>query len=137
MMIGDTGGGKCFPSSKYNNYNQIHFCNCIGCIQLFSEPNRPDQSDLDPELAAIEHVKLQELYPDKVMVSPATGNIDIETTKALGYADGVVPTQGGLPFSAGGRFLGGIGVSGADSATDEECAQAGIDAVADDLEFAE
>ena len=56
---------------------------------------------------------------------------------AVAYADGVVPTQGGLPFSAGGRFLGGIGVSGADSATDEECAQAGIDAVADDLEFAE
>ncbi|MGB0140719.1 MAG: GlcG/HbpS family heme-binding protein [bacterium] len=67
----------------------------------------------------------------------ATGNIDIETTQALGFADGVVPTQGGLPFSAGGRFLGGIGVSGADSATDEECAQAGIDSVADDLEFAE
>ena len=56
---------------------------------------------------------------------------------ALAYADGVVPTQGGLPFSAGGRFLGGIGVSGADSASDEECAQAGIHAVADDLEFAE
>ena len=56
---------------------------------------------------------------------------------AVAYADGVVPTQGGLPFSAGGRFLGGIGVSGADSATDEECAQAGIDSVADDLEFAE
>ena len=67
----------------------------------------------------------------------ATGNIDIETTQALGYADGVVPTQGGLPFSAGGRFLGGIGVSGAPSAVDVECAQAGIDAVADDLEFAE
>ena len=56
---------------------------------------------------------------------------------AVAYADGVVPTQGGLPFSAGGRFLGGIGVSGANSATDEECAQAGIDSVADDLEFAE
>ena len=56
---------------------------------------------------------------------------------ALAYADRVVQTQGGIPFSAGGRFLGRIGVSGADSATDEECAQLGIDAVADDLEFAE
>ncbi|MBT91033.1 MAG: hypothetical protein CL921_05710 [Deltaproteobacteria bacterium] len=44
---------------------------------------------------------------------------------ALAYADGVVPTQGGLPFSDSERFLGGIGVLGADSATDEECAQAG------------
>ena len=56
---------------------------------------------------------------------------------ALAYADGVVQTQGRLPFSAGGRFLGRIGVSGAGLATDEECAQLGIDAVADDLEFAE
>ena len=56
---------------------------------------------------------------------------------AVAYADGVVQSQGGLPFSAGGRFLGRIGVSGADSATDEECAQLGIDAVADDLEFAD
>jgi len=54
-------------------YNQF-----ISEIQIFSEPNRPDQSDLDPELAAIEHVKLQELYPDKVMVSPATANYDTE-----------------------------------------------------------
>ena len=67
----------------------------------------------------------------------ATSNIEIETTKALSYADGVVPTQGGLPFSAGGRFLGGIGVSGASSDVDEQCAQAGIDAIVDDLEFAE
>ena len=56
---------------------------------------------------------------------------------ALAYAEGVVQMQGGLPFSAGGRFLGRIGISGADSVTDEECAQLGIDAVADDLEFAE
>ena len=45
--------------------------------------------------------------------------------------------KGVFLFSAGGRCLGRIRVSGADSATDEECAQLGIDAVADDLEFAE
>ena len=45
---------------------------------------------------------------------------------AVAYADGVVPTQGGLPFSTGGRFLGGIGVSGAPSEIDEGCAQAGL-----------
>ena len=62
---------------------------------------------------------------------------NLEEIDALAYADGVVPTQGCLPFSAGGRFLGRIRVSGADLATDEECPQVGIDAVADDLEFAE
>ena len=43
---------------------------------------------------------------------------------------------GGLPIQAGGRLYGGIGVSGApDGKTDEACAQAGIDAVIDDLEM--
>ncbi len=40
------------------------------------------------------------------------------------------------PFSAGGRFLGGIGFRRRFGHHDE-CAQAGIDSVADDLEFAE
>ena len=48
-----------------------------------------------------------------------------------------MPTQGGLPSSAGGGFLFEVGVSSADSATDKECAPAGIDSVADDLKFAE
>ena len=56
---------------------------------------------------------------------------------ALAYAKGIVPTQGGLPSSAGGGFLVEIGVSSADSATDKECAPAGIDSVAYDLKFAE
>ena len=67
----------------------------------------------------------------------ATGSLDLNESPALGFVKDMVPTEGGLPFSAGGRFLGGIGVSGAPSAVDVECAQAGIDSVADDLEFAE
>ncbi|MBG7602376.1 MAG: heme-binding protein [Gammaproteobacteria bacterium] len=43
---------------------------------------------------------------------------------------------GGLPIQAGGSMLGGVGVSGAPSGeTDEACAQAGLDAVVDDLEM--
>ena len=64
-------------------------------------------------------------------------NTNLGEIDALAYADRVVQTQGGIPFSAGGRFLRRIRVSGADSVTNEECAQLGIDAVADDLEFAE
>ena len=44
---------------------------------------------------------------------------------------------GGLPIEVGGALVGAVGVSGAPSGvTDEECAQAGVDAVLDDLEMA-
>lgn len=49
---------------------------------------------------------------------------------------GLVMSPGGLPIQAGGTQFGGIGVSGAPSgATDEKCAQAGINAVIHDLEM--
>jgi uncharacterized protein GlcG (DUF336 family) len=54
----------------------------------------------------------------------------------LGRVTGVMMWAGGVPIQAGGSLLGAIGVSGAPSeATDEQCAQAGIDAVQDDLEM--
>ena len=47
-------------------------------------------------------------------------------------------SAGGLPIQVGGSLLGGVGVSGAPSGeTDEMCAQAGINAVQDDLEMAD
>lgn len=54
----------------------------------------------------------------------------------IGRAPGIIMSAGGLPIQAGGSLLGGVGVSGAPSGkTDEACAQAGIDAVIDDLEM--
>ena len=48
----------------------------------------------------------------------------------------LVASAGGLPITAAGALLGGVGVSGAPSGvTDEKCAQAGIDAVSADLEM--
>jgi len=44
----------------------------------FNEPNQADQSDIPPEVAALEYKKLQDMYPDKVMISPATGHADVE-----------------------------------------------------------
>lgn len=50
--------------------------------------------------------------------------------------DGLVISAGGIPINIGGSILGGIGVSGAPSGkTDEKCAQAGLDAVRDDIEM--
>jgi glc operon protein GlcG len=39
------------------------------------------------------------------------------------------PMKGGLPLLAEGRVAGAIGVGGAESAEDEQCAQAGVDAL--------
>lgn len=50
--------------------------------------------------------------------------------------DDLLISGGGLPIAAQGTLLGGIGVSGAPSGKiDEECAQAGIDSMIDDLEM--
>jgi hypothetical protein len=37
----------------------------------FNEPNRSDQSDIDPETAAAAWIEIQEMYPDRILVSPA------------------------------------------------------------------
>jgi len=43
----------------------------------FNEPNHSDQSDLSPDVAAHGWMEIQEMYPDKILVSPAPagGNI--------------------------------------------------------------
>ena len=51
----------------------------------------------------------------------------------LAHVEGFIAFAGGLPIAAGTTVIGGIGVSGASADQDEECAQAGIDAVADIL----
>jgi len=49
----------------------------------------------------------------------------------LGFASrkGVVVFGGGLPIRCGDRLIGGIGVSGASAAQDEECARAALSAL--------
>ena len=51
-------------------------------------------------------------------------------------ASQVMPIGGGLPIEAAGSTLGGIGVSGAPGGeADDACARAGLDAIADLVEF--
>ena len=56
---------------------------------------------------------------------------------AIRQLETALPLGGGLPIESGdGALIGGIGVSGAPSpAADDECAQAGIDAIFDDIAF--
>ena len=49
------------------------------------------------------------------------------------FMDRLIIFAGGLPIIADGTVIGGVGVSGATGDQDEECAQAGLDAVADML----
>lgn len=62
----------------------------------------------------------------------------LEHANSIGKIDGVIAAQGGLPITAAGTLLGGIGVSGAPSGiTDEKCAKAGVKAITADLEMAD
>ncbi len=52
----------------------------------------------------------------------------------LAFSPGLAAFAGGLPImTAGGAHIGAIGVSGASADEDEQCAQAGLDAVKDML----
>ena len=66
-----------------------------------------------------------------------TSQLGSRADTPIGRIDGLVMSAGGLPVQVGGALVGGIGVSGAPAGkTDEECAQAGIDKVLEDLEMA-
>jgi len=57
---------------------------------------------------------------------------------SVAKVEGLIFSAGGIPIQAGGLILGGVGVSGAPSGKlDEKCAQAGLDAILDELEMAD
>jgi uncharacterized protein GlcG (DUF336 family) len=73
-----------------------------------------------------------------VMFNAATSAMADRAGTPVGRQPRLIMSAGGLPIEVGGSLVGGVGVSGAPSGeTDEMCAQAGIDAVMDDLEMAE
>lgn len=54
----------------------------------------------------------------------------------MNLVNGILVLEGGLPIVAGGSLVGAVGVSGAPGGDiDASCAQAGIDVVAEQLEF--
>jgi hypothetical protein len=63
------------------------------------------------------------------------GIVNREPGKVHGiqFMDRLIIFPGGLPIIADSTVIGGVGVSGATGDQDEECAQAGLDAVADML----
>ena len=72
-----------------------------------------------------------------VMFNVPTSDLSARADTPIGRVPGLVMSAGGLPIEIGGSLLGGVGVSGAPSGeTDQQCARAGVDAVATDLEMA-
>lgn len=62
------------------------------------------------------------------------GEVAQQRVPGIVHVPGIVTFAGGLPIiTAKGEHLGGIGVSGATADQDEQCAQAALDAVRDDL----
>lgn len=55
----------------------------------------------------------------------------------LSFAPDILLIVGGMPIKFTGHFYGGVAVAGAPPEIDEECAKAGIAAVADVMEFVE
>ena len=78
-------------------------------------------------------------YAAATFVAPTTEMMENEH---LRFAPRALLIGGGVPVSIGGHLYGGVGVSGAPGRkvtgdVDEECALAGIDAIKDELEFAD
>ncbi len=66
----------------------------------------------------------------------ATSELNELANGPIGRSAGLIMAAGGVPIQVGGSLIGAVGVSGAPSGeTDEQCAQAGIDVVLDDLEM--
>ena len=55
----------------------------------------------------------------------------------LSFAPGILLIVGGVPIKFNGRFYGGVAVAGARPEIDEQCADAGIEAIKDIMEFVE
>jgi glc operon protein GlcG len=55
----------------------------------------------------------------------------------LSFAPDILLIVGGVPIQFVGNFYGGVAVAGAKPEIEELCAQAGIDAVAEIMEFAD
>jgi uncharacterized protein GlcG (DUF336 family) len=61
----------------------------------------------------------------------------MSSRKDLSFAPGILLIVGGVPINFGGNFYGGVAVAGAEPEVDEKCAKAGIEAIADIMEFAD
>ena len=93
----------------------------------FAGPHTPETANGKAWTAVSFRTNTSALVADTQAGKPSSGIRNLPRVTIVG---------GGLMIEAGGNLLGAIGVSGAPGgAADEACANAGIKAIADDLEF--
>ena len=67
-----------------------------------------------------------------------TSSMESRQNSSIGNFEGLLISAGGVVINVGGIIYGAVGVSGAPSGlTDEACAKAGIEAIAEELEMAD
>ena len=66
-----------------------------------------------------------------------TSTAELSSRPDLNFAPGMLLIVGGVPISFNGHFYGGVAVAGATPEVDEKCAEAGIEAVANTMDFIE
>ena len=83
-------------------------------------------------------ISYQKAYTAMSFNSPTSALAQrFDSPVSIAKVQNVLPSAGGVPVTAGGTIIGGVGVSGAPSGlTDEKCAKAGVAAVEADLEMA-
>jgi len=87
-----------------------------------------DDTQLGSAKVAIDKARSAALFkrPTKVFQDAlAAGGEGLRLLKV----EGAVPVEGGIPLVMEGKIVGAIGVSGAASAQDGQCAKAGADAI--------
>jgi glc operon protein GlcG len=87
-----------------------------------------DNTQLGSANVAIDKARTAALFkrPTKAFQDVLAGGGDSIRILRL---QGVVPVEGGIPLIVDGKIVGAIGVSGATSAQDAQCAKAGADTV--------
>lgn len=90
---------------------------------------------LAPDLTLV--ISRQKAYTAMSFNSPTSAMEDRFTKPfSVGKVEGLVFSAGGLPITAGGMILGGVGVSGAPTGEqDERCARIGLESITADLEM--
>src|SRR3979490_3411029 len=87
-----------------------------------------DNTQIGSANVAIDKARTAALFkrPTKAVQDALAGGGDSIRILRL---QGVVPVEGGIPLIVDGKIVGAIGVSGATSAQDAQCAKAGADTV--------
>ena len=63
---------------NYILYFKFEVADNMTMLLGYNEPNRPDQVNCPPKETARYYKELNERYPDKIMISPATGGADTD-----------------------------------------------------------